>query len=116
MTLFRNFIGLIGLIGISFGNYLAFVEQGTWYPIAYFFASIVVVSIYGVSMDHIKPGIFDKEYVHLEKYCLIYYIGSLIIVTLYYLSITILPLLLGVLVNFLSSIIELLDSIRNFLT
>ena len=116
MTLFRNFSGLVGLIIITFGNYLAYFEQGTWYPIAYFFASIVVVTIYGVSMDHFNPGIFDEKYVSFEKYFVVYYIGSLIIVTIYYLSITVLPLLLEVLIKLLSSIIELLDSIRNLLT
>ena len=116
MTLFRNFSGLVGLIIITFGNYLAYFEQGTWYPIAYFFASIVVVTIYGVSMDHYNPGIFDEKYVSFEKYFVVYYTGSLIIVTIYYLSITVLPLLLEVLIKLLSSIIELLDSIRNLLT
>ena len=116
MTLFRNFSGLVGLIIITFGNYLAYVEQGTWYPLVYYFVSIVVVTIYGVTMDHYKPGIFDEQYVRFEKYFIVYYIASLIIVTIYYLSITVLPLLLEVLVKLLSSIIELLDSIRNFLT
>ena len=116
MIQIRNFFGLVGLIGISFGNYLAFFEQGTWYPLVYCFGSIVVLSIYGVTMDHLKPGIFDKEYVRLEKYCVLYCAGSITIVTIYYLSITILPLLLEVLIKFLGSIVELLNSIRNFLT